>query len=70
MKKLICLLAIAALFGACEKTEIITPATPTPSAAQIPDGNTDGRRIKRSPGAPDAVAPVATDTVITASPTP
>lgn len=44
MKKLFCILAVAALAGACEqKTEVVTPASQTPNPV---DATSQGERTK------------------------
>jgi hypothetical protein len=55
MKKILCILATAALFGACEqKTEVVAPATP----AQTPDP-AKAQRLNRK------TAPARTDATTT-----
>ena len=74
MKKLICLLAAAALFGACEqKTEIVAPASPP--AKETPDP-AKAQRLNRktAPTTTNAVSTTETttesSTTVTATPNP
>jgi ABC-type uncharacterized transport system auxiliary subunit len=60
MKKLLCILATAALFGACEqKTEVTAPAAPP--TKQTPDP-AKAQRLNRKTG---PVAPANTDATTT-----
>lgn len=74
MKKLLCILSTAALFGACEqKTEVTAPAAPP--AKETPDP-AKAQRLNRktAPTAADATTTTETktesSTTVTASPNP
>jgi hypothetical protein len=73
MKKLLCILATAALFGACEqKTEVVAPAAP---AAQTPDP-AKAQRLNRKTGPTTTNSLTTTETktdsstTVTATPNP
>jgi hypothetical protein len=75
MKKLLCILATAALFGACEqKTEVVAP--PAPPAKETPDPAKAARLNRKTvPAAPvDATTTTETKTdsttTVTATPNP
>ena len=69
MKKLICILASAALLGACEqKTEVVTPVSPPEKSDKPVDPNTYSRKIRPSSAA--AETKTETTTTTTASPSP
>jgi hypothetical protein len=65
MKRLICILASAALLGACEqKTETITHSPPTDGAVTVPtppDKSETGQKVKKTE---------STTTTTTSSPNP
>jgi ABC-type uncharacterized transport system auxiliary subunit len=74
MKKLLCILATAALFGACEqKTEVTAPAAPP--TKETPDP-AKAQRLNRKTGPTAADATTTTETktdsttTVTASPNP
>jgi hypothetical protein len=74
MKKLLCILATAALFGACEqKTEVVAPAAPP--AKETPDP-AKAQRLNRKTGPTTTNAMTTTETktesstTVTATPNP
>jgi hypothetical protein len=70
MKKLLCILATAALFGACEqKTEVVTPAAPP--AKETPDPAKAARLNRRTtPAAATTETKTETTTTVPATPNP
>jgi hypothetical protein len=75
MKKLICILASAALFGACEqKTEVVAPAaSPAPETTtnKAADANTFSKKPRlTSETKTETKTETTTETTTTSSPTP